>query len=548
MNMRLSFSALSALFVAAVLVLVMPRSVSPVRAASHPPITQDFHTSDRCVACHNGLKTSSGEDISIGFEWRASIMANSGRDPYWQASIRRETIDHPESSAFIQDDCSTCHMPLQHLIDKAGHHETQVLARLPLGAVHKGLDNSQAADGVTCAVCHQIESTNLGTPQSYNGNFVVAPPDGSIRKEYGPFVVDKGHLRIMQSSTAGYTPTQAQHIRDSALCGSCHTLYTTALGPGGKTIGQLPEQMPYLEWLHSDYKDRQTCQQCHMPEVHEAVAVTALYGQPREGMHRHTFVGANFLLEGILNAHRNELDVAALPQEFNAATARTKAFLTTQAAHVAIGTLSQSADELSFPVTVDNLTGHKLPTAYPSRRAWLHVTVTDNSGNIVFESGKLNPDGSIVGNVNDSDPHRYMPHYTEITKPGQVEIFEAIMGDSQNRVTTGLLTATHYLKDNRLLPTGFDKQTAQHDIAVIGSALGDPGFTGGSARVLYRIPVSAAGPLHVSVELVYQPVGYRWAHNLAPYQSDETQRFVGYYKEASAHSSLVLAHADATTR
>ena len=27
-----------------------------------------FRTSDRCVACHNGLTTSSGEDISIGFQ------------------------------------------------------------------------------------------------------------------------------------------------------------------------------------------------------------------------------------------------------------------------------------------------------------------------------------------------------------------------------------------------------------------------------------------------------------------------------------------------
>jgi hypothetical protein len=36
-----------------------------------------FRTSDHCVACHNGLKTSEGEDISIGVQWRASIMANS---------------------------------------------------------------------------------------------------------------------------------------------------------------------------------------------------------------------------------------------------------------------------------------------------------------------------------------------------------------------------------------------------------------------------------------------------------------------------------------
>ena len=57
-----------------------------VRAASKDKnLNTEFRTSDRCVACHNDLKTSSGEDISIGFQWRASMMANSSRDPYWQA-------------------------------------------------------------------------------------------------------------------------------------------------------------------------------------------------------------------------------------------------------------------------------------------------------------------------------------------------------------------------------------------------------------------------------------------------------------------------------
>jgi len=49
----------------------------------------EFHTSDRCLACHNGLRTPAGEDVSIGFAWRSSIMGNSSRDPYWQASVRR---------------------------------------------------------------------------------------------------------------------------------------------------------------------------------------------------------------------------------------------------------------------------------------------------------------------------------------------------------------------------------------------------------------------------------------------------------------------------
>ena len=107
-----------------------------------------------------------------------------------------------------------------------------------------------------------------------------------------------------------------------------------------------------------------------------------------------------------------------------------------------------------------NLTGHKLPTAYPSRRAWLHFSVQDRDGHTVFESGALKPDGSIVGNDNDADASLFEPHYRQITEAGQVQIYESILKDEEGHVTTGLLAATGYLKDNRLIPTGFDKSSA----------------------------------------------------------------------------------------
>src|SRR5688500_7502436 len=84
--------------------------------ASHPqtagqsrqtPATQqgvEFATSDNCLACHNGLIAGDGEDVSIGVAWRASMMANSARDPYWQASVRRETLDHAKHADAIQDE------------------------------------------------------------------------------------------------------------------------------------------------------------------------------------------------------------------------------------------------------------------------------------------------------------------------------------------------------------------------------------------------------------------------------------------------------------
>src|SRR6187455_2500512 len=78
-----------------------------------------FAHSENCVACHNALVAPSGEDVSIGTTWRSTMMANSARDPYWQASVRRETIDHPKRSADIQNECAACHMPMSQRISAA---------------------------------------------------------------------------------------------------------------------------------------------------------------------------------------------------------------------------------------------------------------------------------------------------------------------------------------------------------------------------------------------------------------------------------------------
>jgi len=47
----------------------------------------------------------------------------------------------------------------------------------------------------------------------------------------------------------------------------------------------------------------------------------------------------------------------------------------------------------------------------------------------------------------------------------------------------------------------------------------------------------------VEVELLYQPIGYRWAHNLGEHQADETLRFVGYYQAMADQSAIRLAAA-----
>lgn len=522
----------------AVLVLLLLAGTGLLAAAAPGPL---FHTADRCMSCHNNLITQGGQDVSIGSDWRGSMMAHAALDPYWQASVRRETLDHPAAAAAIEHECAACHMPMARYEAKTAGGLGSVFAHLPVGQGATRAD-LLAADGVSCTTCHQIEAANLGERESFVAGFEVdgATPLGA-RRIYGPFTVDPGRRTLMRSAS-DFVPTEGLHVQSSELCATCHTLYTHALGPEGEVIGELPEQVPYLEWRHSAYAAERSCQSCHMPVVEESIQVSSVLGIPRGAVSRHVFRGGNFFMPALLNRYRAELGVTALPHELEATARRTREHLETSAARVVVEHVELAGDTLTADVAVTNLAGHKLPTAYPSRRAWLHVTVTDAAGAVVFESGAINPDGSITGNDNDADPARYESHHREVTSAEQVQIYEPILAGPDGEVTTGLLTAVRYVKDNRLLPRGFDKSTAHPDVAVYGDAAADPDFTAGGDRVRYRLDVAGAtGPFTVDAELRYQPIGYRWARNLATVDAPEPRAFVAYHASMADRSAVTLA-------
>jgi len=503
---------------ASVALLVLTAPVIGQQGAAGPgaPV---FETSDQCQVCHNGLVTPRGEDASIGIAWRASMMANAARDPYWQAGVRREITQHAGAAAAIEHECSACHMPMMRYEAKAAGKLGGVFAHLPIGSGGTR-EHAIAADGVSCTTCHQATPEKFGTRESFNAGFVVAAPSASgDRTAYGPFDVTPGLASVMRSAS-GFVPKQGAHMQSSDLCATCHTLITHSLGPDGKVVGELPEQVPYLEWSHSRYAAEKSCQDCHMKAVLDAMPIASILGEPREGFRQHDFRGSNFFMPRIMNKYRHELGVTALPQELDAAAALAEEFLRNEAA-----TLTIAAPRVE------------------SGRLLADIAVKDAGDRTVFESGRLEADGRIRGNDNDADGTRFEAHHDEIASPDDVQIYEPILGDHAGAVTTGLIAAVKYLKDNRILPDGFDKATASHDIAVAGGAASDVNFTGGSDRVRLNAPVgSAAGPFTVEVELLYQPIGYRWAQNLGPYKAAmEPARFLDYYEAMGAASSARLA-------
>jgi hypothetical protein len=503
--------------------------------------TSMFAPSTDCLACHNGLVGPGGDDLSIGASWRGTMMANAARDPYVRASVRRETIDHRSSAAEIEDECAACHLPAARQIAHAAGQRGRVFAHFAPSGAPSGVD-LLARDGVTCTVCHQIAADRLGTRDSFNGNFSVAGPnpDGS-RRAFGPFAPDTGRRRLMHSVT-GFEQEEAPHIRQSELCATCHTLITEARGPQGQVIGSLPEQMNYQEWRHSAFfNERRGCQSCHMPAASGPVRVASVLGQARDSLARHTFVGGNAFMLRLMNRYRSELDLQATASELEATARATIRQLETETATAAIERAVVDGGILTVDVRVTNLTGHKFPTGYPSRRAWLHLTVRGADGQPLFESGRVTDTGLIEGNDADANGAAFEPHYTEITRPDQVQIYESIMGTPAGVPTTGLLQATQYLKDSRLLPRGFDKRTAEPDIAVIGGADADADFAGGSDRVRYHVAVTGAAS--VEIELRYQPIGFRWARNLAAYDSPEPAAFGRYFDSLARFSSVLVTRA-----
>lgn len=546
------------LALAAVLAALLGGPSAPQSAIDQQPPAQSaqaiapgslFVTSDQCLACHTNLVSPSGRDVSIGYEWRSSMMANSARDPYWHAGVRREVLDHPEAAGAIQHECSACHMPMMRYEAKANGRLGQVFAHLPVTTtLDQPVETALAADGVSCSVCHQATKEKLGTKESFNAGFVVdhAAAAGQ-RRVFGPYLVDNGRARVMRSAST-FSPTEAAHIQSSEVCATCHTLFTHTLGQGGKVIGEFPEQVPYLEWRHSAYVKEKSCQACHMPVEEGEVPISSVVGQPRPHMSRHEFRGGNFFMPMMLNRFRAELGVTALTQELDATARNAIGTLETESASLTVERAGLLDGRLTAVVAIENLAGHKLPSAYPSRRVWLHVTVRDGNGRTVFESGAFQPNGTIAGNDNDADARKFEPHYEEVRSADQVQIYEPVMVDQQGAVTTGLLHGFRYVKDNRILPRGFDKATADKDIAVQGEAAADPDFAGGGDRVRYVVGVGQAqGPFELLAELRYQSIGYRWAQN-SRRDTAEGSRFLRYYESMAAASSAVLAKATTTVR
>ncbi len=468
-----------------------------------------FSGAQNCAQCHDGIKdTSNGKDVSIVQAWKGTMMDNAAIDPLYLAKVASEVQRNPDFKDVIEEKCSRCHMPMANV--EAGFDGAAIAMS---GEGFLNPDNpyyDAAKDGVSCTLCHQIEDTpKLGTVEGTSGQFEIADNVGTARKTYGPYTSPSTGPMV---TNVQFTPEYSEHMNDSKLCASCHNLDTPVIDAQGKLSDlTFPEQAVYTEWEYSDFNATKSCQECHMPRTEGSVVISTRgnVGE-RTPFYQHKFLGANTYMLEILKNNRDKLGAIADAAIFDESITNTRDFLKA-AADVNIITTNFENGTLDFSVKVTNHSGHKFPTSLPSRRAWLHVTVTNSNNQTVFESGAMNSDGQIIGVDDNTDG--YEEHHEEIDDALDVQVYEPIMADTVGNLTYTFMQAAQYLKDNRILPLGFKSNTPK-TAQPYGEAVDDDDFIGGSDTVDYEVSDLDDSEYTISVTLKYQTVSYSFMQDL----------------------------------
>jgi hypothetical protein len=506
-----------------------------------PPVdsTLMFPPSSACRGCHsedpngNAMVNFSGEDVSFISDWEATMMANSAKDPYWKAKVAHEVYVNPEHKNQIETTCTSCHAPM-------GHY-TAILRGAPHYLMEDLYADTIGLDGVSCGSCHKIAQEGLGDLLGGALNIDTA------RVVYGPFSLP---FAPPMQQFVGFEPLYSEHVSSSELCASCHTLVIESLDLEGQATGNVYiEQATYHEWVNSSYNsNNQSCQSCHLPVLEEPVIVSANYQflEPRPHYSQHELVGGNATMLKMMKTYRDTLGITADTSNYDRTISKTLKLLQQQSLDASLTFKGNSTDTVLFEYTLDNKAGHKFPSGFPSRRAFVEFLLVDlESMDTIFHSGKYNEAYELANHNTD-----FEPHYDYISEESQVQIYELVPADINGDFTTILERGYQTIKDNRLVPLGFTKDHVVYDtVAIVGMAVDDPNYNSddfgvdgtGSDKITFGIKLGTySGSIKAYAKVHYQSLSPRWINPLfEDDQLPEVQHFKSMYELSDLEPILI---------
>jgi hypothetical protein len=420
-----------------------------------------------------------------------------------------------------------------------GHYSIAEMAQDPV-----------ALDGVSCLSCHMQGPDSIGLLFSGNLKF------DTNNVAYGPYNAANLFGAPMESFV-GYTPQYGAHINDAGLCAGCHTLVTeTADLEGNLTGDHFVEQATYHEWLNSvfnpevDPEGGVSCQGCHMPRINDPMVISALYDFLAEEEYRrspygqHHFVGGNTFMLNLLKNNNQELLLTANSVQFDSTIARTTRLLQQNTLLLATEVTARTTDTAFIDVQLTNLAGHKFPSGYPARRAFVELVVENASGDTLFHSGGWNEEYDVIGHDESWEPHHDVIHSED-----QAQIYEMVMADVNGNKTTVLERAKESLKDNRLAPLGFTTSHPSIDsMLIVGVPASDIDFNrnasgvegSGTDRIHYHVALNGyTGAITIRSKVWYQSAPPRWMEEMFSVTTPEIELFRDMYAAEDGSPVLV---------
>jgi hypothetical protein len=281
----------------------------------------------------------------------------------------------------------------------------------------------------------------------------------------------------------------------------------------GQKAGDFLEQAPFLEWKNSTFSPGAPCGTCHMPTKNDAmVDISSPIAKWPEGLAarkpfgKHRFMGGNAYMLRMISENLAFTGSDIAPSELLDAADAAEEHLSSGVI-LSIASAAMEGDALAADVLLENHAGHKFPTGYPGRRVWIHVRAEGASGEVIFESGGFDAEGSLVDRSGKrlDDIAQVMPHRDVIQAENEVQVYEAVGKTEKGSPTHLPLESVGYAKDNRILPIGWSSADPLINWIQSVGVSGDATFGAGSDRVTYRIP-KGSSVKHLAVRLLYQTV------------------------------------------
>lgn len=335
---------------------------------------------------------TSGCHSDILEEWTPSAHRYASSDVAFQA-VQRLMLD--DTGAESTRYCAGCHDPVALL---SGNKNVNV----------EGLTSVGADEGVSCIACHSIIQTDVRG----NADYTMAQPvrylgerlDGAVHKWVSDF--------LLRAYPEQHKASFARPLYKTAeFCAACHKQF---IDEEVNQIGWVQLQNQYDNWRKSrwyhegDATKTITCRECHMPLLDSTDPSAGDAGDynrsPSDGKHRsHRFLGANQVMPALMKLPgaeehialteawlRGEIEVPEIADKWTAGPV----------IRLELGGPEsiKPGDEVEIQVVLTNSkTGHGFPTGpLDIIRSWVELTVVDEKGEVVYQSGQPDEDGRMA--------------------------------------------------------------------------------------------------------------------------------------------------------